>query len=88
MELMETIDPIAFEVWIGENFIDGGALNGGSASIDLQQLIANAVMDPQVTILSQAVSQTGIDETHARMTIALIQGFLKTQGHGNGKFYV
>jgi hypothetical protein len=40
--------------------------------------MANAVTDPQVTILSRAVAETGIDEIPVRMTIALMQAFLQT----------
>jgi hypothetical protein len=78
MELMEVIDPVAFEEWISRRFLGGGALNGGTQSIALQKLMANAVTDPQVTILSRAVAETGIDEIPARMTIALMQAFLQT----------
>jgi hypothetical protein len=78
MDLMKAIDPVAFEEWISRRFAGGGALNGGSESIALQRLMANAVTDPQVTILSRAVAETGVDETHARMTIALFQAFLQT----------
>jgi hypothetical protein len=79
MELMEVIDPVAFEEWISGRFPGGGALNGGVASITLQKLMANAVTDPQVTILSRAVAETGIDEIQARMTIALMHAFMKTE---------
>jgi hypothetical protein len=79
MELMEAFDPIGFEEWIRENFTNGADLNGGSQSLALQRLMANAVMDPQVTILSHAVAETGIDEIQARMTIALMHGFLLTR---------
>jgi hypothetical protein len=79
MELMEVIDPVAFEEWISGRFPGSGALKGGVASITLQNLMANAVTDPQVTILSRAVAETGIDEIPARMTIALMQAFLKTE---------
>ncbi|PSH04125.1 MAG: hypothetical protein CXZ00_08735 [Acidobacteria bacterium] len=81
MDLMQVIDPVAFEEWISRRFAGDGALNGlngGSESITLQRLMANAVTDPQVTILSRAVAETGVDETHARMTIALMQAFLQT----------
>ena len=33
MELMEVIDPVALEKWIGIRFPGGGALNGGTQSI-------------------------------------------------------
>jgi hypothetical protein len=75
---MQVIDPVAFEEWISRRFVGGGVLNGGRESIALQRLMANTVTDPQVTILSRAVAETGIDEMHARMTIALLQGFLQT----------
>jgi hypothetical protein len=78
MDLMDAIDPVAFEEWISRHFAGGGALNEGSESIVLQKLMANAVTDPQVTILSRAAAGTGIDETQARMTIALMQAFLQT----------
>jgi hypothetical protein len=37
--------------------------------------MAEAVMSPEVTILSRAVAQTGIDEIQARMTLALVYAF-------------
>ena len=76
---MEVLDPVAFEEWISRRFPGGGTLNGGTESIALQKLMANAVTDPQVTILSRAVAEAGIDEIQARMTIALMQAFLKTE---------
>jgi hypothetical protein len=79
MEMMDVIDPVPFEEWIGRRFPAGGALNGGSESIALQELMVNAVMDPQVTILSRASAETGVDETHARMAIALLQAFLQRE---------
>lgn len=82
MELMEVIDPVAFEEWISRRLPGGGALNGRVESIALQKLMANAVTDPQVTIMSRAVAETDIDEIQARMTIALMQAFLKTEALG------
>ncbi len=78
MNLMQAIDPVEFEEWISRRFASGGALNRGSESMALQQLMANAVTDPEVTILSRAVAETGIDETQARMTIALMQTFQRS----------
>jgi hypothetical protein len=79
MDLMDAIDPVAFEEWISRRFVVGGALDEGSESIALQKLMANAATDPQVTILSRAVAQTGVDETQARMAIALMQAFIQTE---------
>lgn len=77
MEMMDVIDPVAFQEWIGGRFPAGGALNAGSESIASQKMMVNAVMDPQVTIMSRAIAETGVDETHARMAIALLQAFLQ-----------
>lgn len=85
---MEAVDPIAFEIWIGENFIESADTRRGSTDTALRSLIADAVMDPQVTILARAVAETGIDEIQARMTLALMQGFLRTQSASNGEGYV
>jgi hypothetical protein len=79
IELMEAFDPIGFETWIRENFTNGAGLNGSGQSLALQNLMAYAVMDPQVTIMSHAVAETGIDEIQARMTIALMHGFQRTR---------
>jgi hypothetical protein len=83
MEMMDVIDPVAFEEWIGRRFPAGGALNAGRESIASQKMMVNAVMDPQVTILSRAIAETGVDETHARMAIALLQAFLQ-RSSGDG----
>lgn len=88
MELMEAFDPIGFEAWIHENFANGADRDGGRQSLELQNLMVNAVMDSQVTILSHAVAETGVDEIQARMTIALMQGFLRTQSASLGVDHV
>ena len=88
MELMEAFDPIDFEAWIRENFANGADRDGGRQGLELQNLMVNAVMDPQVTILSHAVAETGIDETQARMTIALMHGFLRTRSVSLGVDHV
>ena len=85
MELIEVLDPIAFDVWISESFGNSGPLNGSQKSMALQHLMANAVIDPQVTIVSRAVAATGVDEIQARMTIALIQAFFLTHGSEHGE---
>jgi hypothetical protein len=85
MEIMEVIDPVTFESWIAKRFPSGGVLDGGTESITLQKLMANAVTDPQVTILSRAVSETGIDEIQARMTLAIMQVFLQTELRAGGR---
>jgi hypothetical protein len=77
VEMMDLVDPVTFEEWIGRRFPSGGALNAGSESIASQKMMVNAVMDPQVTVLSRAIAETGVDETHARMAIALLQAFLR-----------
>jgi len=88
MKLMEAVDPVAFETWMSSHFMRGGALNSGGRSLALQSLMASAVMDPTVTILSRAVAETGVDETQARITIALIHGFLHTECKEKGTCYV
>lgn len=37
--------------------------------------MADAVLEPRVTIMSGAVAATGIDELQARMTLALVYAF-------------
>jgi hypothetical protein len=66
MEPMEAFDPICFEAWIRENFTNGADLNGGGQSLALQSLMTNAVMDPQVTILSQKDDVSPAESSHHR----------------------
>ena len=69
------IDPIQFETWTERHFSQGGLLDASPESRALQKTMAEAVMSPEVTILSRAVAQTGIDEIQARMTLALVYAF-------------
>ncbi|MGI4830270.1 MAG: hypothetical protein ACRYFU_19010 [Janthinobacterium lividum] len=69
------IDPIQFERWTERHFSQGGVLDTSPESRILQKTMVEAVMCPEVTILSRAVAQTGIDEIQARATLALVHAF-------------
>ena len=62
------VDPIQFETWTERHFSQRGVLDNSPESRSLQKTMVEAVMSPEVTILSRAVAQTGIDEIHARAT--------------------
>jgi hypothetical protein len=85
MELMEAVDPVDFEAWIETNFTVSGEMRCESTINALQRLIVDAVVSPQVTILSRAVAQTGVDEIQARMALALICGLRRTQSKSQGR---
>ena len=70
-------DPVKFEEWVAEFFPNGGVLDATAESRALQDMMADAVLAPEVTIISRAVAQTGIDEIQARMTLALVYAFEK-----------
>ena len=76
------VDPVSFQQWIEENFPGGGVLDAGSKSLRLQEMIADAVLEPRVTILSEAIATTGVDETQARVTLALVYAF-EQRSEGN-----
>lgn len=63
------VDPIEFEKWIESNLAGDAAFHPSS---ELQAALAEAVMMPEVTIVSRAVSLTGVDEIQARMTLAML----------------
>ncbi len=88
MELMEVVDPVAFDTWIRESFLIDTCPTDRRKRLALQHLMTNAVMDPQVTILSHAAAEAGVDEIQARMTIALMSGFLQTQINPRGEDHV
>ena len=68
-------DAVKFETWISTNFLGGGRLDGSRQSRSLQEMMADAVTAPEVTIMSRAVAETGVDEIQARMTLALVYAF-------------
>ena len=69
------VDPVLFEIWTERHFSQGGVLDTSPESRILQKTMAEAVMSSEVTILSRAVAQTGIDEIQARATLALVYAF-------------
>lgn len=50
-------------------------MDASPKSRSLQETMVEAVMSPEITILSRAVAETGIDEIHARMAFALVYAF-------------
>jgi len=66
------VDPVEFEEWVEKNLVGSAARN---PSDEMKEALAEAVMRPEVTIISRAVSMTGVDEVHARMTVALLYVF-------------
>jgi hypothetical protein len=69
------VDSIQFETWTERHFSHGGVLDASPESRALQKTMAESVMSPEVTILSRAVAQTGIDEIQARATLTLVHAF-------------
>jgi len=68
-------NPAEFEAWVTELLPRGGVLNATPESRRMQNILADAVMSPEVTIMSRAVARTGIDEIQARMTLAVVYAF-------------
>lgn len=66
------VDPIGFEQWVETNLVGSAAR---SPSAEMKEALAEAVMMPEVTIVSRAISLTGVDEIDARMTLAMLYIF-------------
>ncbi len=73
------VDPIAFEAWVQETLVGE---NGLHPSSQLQVELSDAVMRAEITIMSRAISWTGVDETQARMTLAIVHAFERSLGGG------
>lgn len=69
------VDPVQFETWMQQHFAGGGEMDSSPKSRGLQETMVEAVMSPEVMILSRAVAETSVDEIHARMAFALVYAF-------------
>jgi len=66
------VDPIEFEKWVETNLVGAASRH---PSEELKEQVAEAVMMPEVTIVSRAISWTGVDEIQARMAVAMLYIF-------------